>query len=309
MRDMSRNCLVWPTAAQFAGKRGGNVNRYEQMMRDNRRRQEQRERDFRISGELNRRDNQLEARANERASRQIDAENRRHRERMALERKRDRRESLRRQGFTEGEIAELERSDAWRSIRNTLLGVVFVGACVVGLVWIFKTYGAAELEPIDQYLRAESRNGEGDASLAFDEEINPDPMIDNYSDEADGRPELEIEQTNTLPANEDSQATIDYEGIRKAREDRASGLKDAAIVRVPFNSPKLIDKTEEALNRGEAVRWRAEGETGYVLVSGPRLTGDTECRQVSVSIIDDGAQPVSPATEYCRETGGNWFSR
>lgn len=312
MRDMSRTCAILCPTSEFASNinRGGSLGRYEQMMRENRRRQEQRERDSRIASELDRRDWQRETQANDRANRDREAENRRHRERMALERRRDRRDSLRRQGFTEGEIAEIERREHWRSIRNTIAAVIFVGAGGLGLIWAIDNFGAGALQQNNQYLRSADANENDDTGRSpLSSESDPEWSVDSYENSDEVGPTDAVEYSRSADSFGDHQATIDYEGVRSARQDRIAQEEADILLRIPFNSPKLLDKTEEALDTGKAAMWRAEGETGYVLVSEPRVTGDTECRQLSVSLINDGDQSVSPATEYCRENGGAWFAR
>lgn len=232
---------------------------------------------------------------------------------MSLERKRDQRDSLRRQGYSEGQIAEIERAETWRSLRNTFLSLVFLGTIGLGFLWFLDTARSGTLQQTDQYQRADSGSNADFEETEDDTGYAEEPLFDRAGggetpditlpDGVEGTESVEVS------GDEDRQTGFEYERIRRQQDARSASAEQVKQAIIPWDSPKVIDKIGDALKKGETLRWRGEGQRGYVMVSEPRITGGTECRQVSVSLIDGDDQTVSLPREYCHENGGDWSAQ
>ena len=122
---------------------------------------------------------------------------------------------------------------------------------------------------------------------------------------------------NPVTKGREMVAAVMPEADRPTREaDKVTAVADDAPVATPVGTPQIewdgaaiTEARVKALDRGERVRWKADGARGQVVVSSATETDGTKCRNAYATARVDGEDLNSPTTTWCRASGGEWAPR
>ncbi|PZT89438.1 MAG: hypothetical protein DI637_06085 [Citromicrobium sp.] len=221
----------------------------------------------------------------------------------SFESKEERTAVLRRQGFSETQIASMDRNETKRRWTALILLVLILAAAAVAF-FLF----SRDIEQNDRFERP-AEDDDGMADLPY-----------TWGSSDFEQPPVEASEPKEVAA-EPAPAPAPTSAARQRRPARATGGEagntvatrpaPAPVTTLSFAGPDpdSVDReTQRALRSGESQMWDEDGMRGYVLVSGEVQYGDYTCRRVSYSrIFDNNQQATSSSRQWCREgRRGRW---
>ena len=140
---------------------------------------------------------------------------------------------------------------------------------------------------------------------------------------AQGSENLTAKEGDATPAASEVEQS-QGEGLSQPAEhlsDKESSQSDAATVSrdqaeseptkqdattFDFNSDRIQEVAQEALNSGSSEMWKEAGRKGYAVVSAITESNGSSCRSLFFTLIEDGSQTQSEVRKMCKTDSGQW---